>query len=240
MNRKVEENCLAYDMTRKEFYKKPLPDGRVKFLINQLRKEYNPSYETELIEHNLRAVALIANKFKNVVEYEDAFCYGLIGLTKAIRNFDSSKGYRFSSFLFECITNEILMAYRVEIRNEKTKSEFVKKIEGLKLIDDYFCGLDIENLEFDVESQYIEKEQKAINSKKIMKAFNESLTSEQKNQISLYYGLGNNCKHQQQELADMYGTSQPMISRKIKKAKKEFFNELVNEGVFEPDEEFVK
>lgn len=240
MNKKIEENGLAYDMTRRKFYEKPLPESRVKFLIGELKKEYNASYETELVEHNLRSVALIASKFKNVIEYEDAFCYGLIGLAKAIRNFDCNKGYRFSTFSFECITNEILMAYRVEARNIKNKGEFIKKFERFKFTDEYFNDLDIENLGLDVESHYIEKEEKEINSKKIRRAFNSSLTSEQKNQISLYYGLGNNCKHQQKELADMYGASQSMISRKIKKAKKELFNELVNEGVFEPDEEFVK
>lgn len=240
MNRKVEENCLAYDMTRKEFYKKPLPESRVKFLIGELKKEYNASYETELVEHNLRSVALIASKFKNVIEYEDAFCYGLIGLAKAIRNFDCNKGYRFSTFSFECITNEILMAYRVEARNIKNKGEFIKKFERFKFTDEYFNDLDIENLGLDVESHYIEKEEKEINSKKIRRAFNSSLTSEQKKQMSLYYGFNGNSKHCQEEIAKMYQTSQSTMSRKIKRAERAFFKELVKEGVVGPDEEFVK
>ena len=40
--------------------------------------------------------------------YEDLYQEGMFGLLSAIRNFDSTSGYRFSTFAYRCIKNAIL------------------------------------------------------------------------------------------------------------------------------------
>lgn len=47
---------------------------------------------------------------------DDNFQLGCIGLLKAHRKFDSSKNYKFTTFAYRCIVNEIFMYYRSKSR----------------------------------------------------------------------------------------------------------------------------
>ena len=61
-----------------------------------------------LIENNVMLVKSIVNRFKNKgVEYEDLVQIGLLGLIKAIYNFDESYNVRFSTYAVPLIIGEI-------------------------------------------------------------------------------------------------------------------------------------
>ena len=61
-----------------------------------------------LIENNVMLVKSIVNRFKNKgVEYEDLVQIGLLGLIKAIYNFDESHNVRFSTYAVPLIIGEI-------------------------------------------------------------------------------------------------------------------------------------
>lgn len=51
------------------------------------------------------------------VNDEDMFQTGILGLLKAINTFDSSKGYKFSTYAFPTVRNELLMAFRKSKRS---------------------------------------------------------------------------------------------------------------------------
>ena len=73
----------------------------------------NETARSELIEHNLRLVVYIAQKFDNTgVGVEDLISIGTIGLIKAASTFNSSKGTKFATYASRCIENEILMYFR--------------------------------------------------------------------------------------------------------------------------------
>ncbi len=64
--------------------------------------------EEELLLKNMGLVHSIASRFPySGVEYEDLVQIGSIGLLKAIRNFDASKGFAFSTYAVPVITGEI-------------------------------------------------------------------------------------------------------------------------------------
>lgn len=72
----------------------------------------------KLVLHNLRFVIKIANQFKGYVsDVEDLHNEGIIGLMKAIKNFDMSKGIRLVSYaaywIKEHIANFVLKNYRI-------------------------------------------------------------------------------------------------------------------------------
>lgn len=67
----------------------------------------------ELIENNYGLVHACANKFRSRgVEYDDLFQAGCIGLIKAANNFDSSRGFAFSTYAVPVILGEIKRIFR--------------------------------------------------------------------------------------------------------------------------------
>lgn len=61
-----------------------------------------------MIEKNLGLVGSVCKKYLHMnYEYDDLFQVGCIGLTKAVKNFDISKGFEFSTYAVPLITGEI-------------------------------------------------------------------------------------------------------------------------------------
>ncbi len=66
-----------------------------------------------IVESNLGLVHSCANRFRGRgVEYEDLFQAGCLGLVKAAKNFDSSKGFAFSTYAVPVILGEIKRIFR--------------------------------------------------------------------------------------------------------------------------------
>lgn len=96
--------------------------------------ETNISKE-EMIEKNYGLVHACANKFRGRgVEYDDLFQAGCIGLIKAAKNFDESRGFAFSTYAVPVILGEIKRIFRdggaVKIgRSLKEKSRHAMRIK---------------------------------------------------------------------------------------------------------------
>ncbi len=66
-----------------------------------------------LVEKNLGLVHSCANRFRGRgVEYDDLFQAGCVGLIKAADNFDSSRGFSFSTYAVPVILGEIRRIFR--------------------------------------------------------------------------------------------------------------------------------
>ncbi len=67
----------------------------------------------EMISQNLALVHSCARKFKDKgIEYDDLFQSGCIGLIKAVDNYDSSRGFAFSTYAVPVILGEIKRVFR--------------------------------------------------------------------------------------------------------------------------------
>lgn len=67
----------------------------------------------EFIESNLGLVHTCALRFKNKgIEYDDLYSAGCMGLVKAVDNFDSSRGFCFSTYAVPVILGEIRRLFR--------------------------------------------------------------------------------------------------------------------------------
>ena len=96
-------------------------DRRRPMRLAGLSDPENETARSELIEHNLRLVVYIAQKFDNTgVGVEDLISIGTIGLIKAINTFNPEKKIKLATYASRCIENEILMYLR---RNNKTRME---------------------------------------------------------------------------------------------------------------------
>jgi RNA polymerase sporulation-specific sigma factor len=67
----------------------------------------------ELIENNLRLVHSCAKRFRNKgIEYDDLYSSGCLGLIKAAKGFDESRGFAFSTYAVPVILGEIRRLFR--------------------------------------------------------------------------------------------------------------------------------
>lgn len=196
----------------------------IQCLIGEEDQEASQQARTRLIEHNLRLVVYIAQKFDNTgVGMEDLISIGTIGLIKGINTFKPDKNIKLATYASRCIENEILMYLR---RNSKTRVE-VSIDEPLNVDWDgnELLLSDILGTDDDVISRRLEDEVEiALLGKAISK-----LTKREQMIIRLRFGIGNRegSEKTQKEVADLLGISQSYISRLEKRIMKRLRKEIV-------------
>ena len=194
-------------------FPKPLSHGEEKLYLKRC-KEGDQTARNMLIEHNMRLVAHVVKKYQcQDYDTEDLLSAGTIGLIKAVNTFDVDKGSRLATYAARCVENEILMLLRAGKRRAKEVSLFepigtdkdgetvslvdVIKMENPKTIDQLILDQDI---------------------KELYQAFDQKLTENEKQVISMRYGLFKGKEHTQREVAGVLGISRSYVSRIEKKA----------------------
>ena len=169
----------------------------------------------KLINHNLRFVYLLINKFfsRTKIDIDDLFSIGTYGLIKAVDTFKLDKGIKFSSYAGTCIKNEILMAIRREKKHGKNVSMNSliqnpaldlngEQDELIDMLKDENSNMDkaIERMEFEAQkSDVIE--------------YLKKLTPRKKQIIEKLYGLNNGEPQKQVEIAEELGINQAQVSK---------------------------
>ena len=149
------------------------------------------SAERTLIEHNLRLVVYIARRFENTgVGLEDLISIGTIGLIKAVSTFDREKNIKLATYASRCIENEILMYLR-KLAAQRTEVSFDEPLntdwDGNELLLSDVLGTDEDEVSRPMEDD--------------------------RDIISLRFGLLGRREYTQKEVADRMGISQSYISR---------------------------
>lgn len=202
----------------------PLSPQQESAVIESLTKEDSQQARASLIEHNLRLVVYIAQKFDNTgVGMEDLISIGTIGLIKAINTFNPLKNIKLATYASRCIENEILMYLR---RNNKVKME-VSIDEPLNVDWDgnELLLSDILGTDDDIIYRGLEDE----TERQLLKSAIDRLSPREKTIVELRYGLKNAEGEEmtQKEVADRLGISQSYISRLEKKIMKRLKKEIV-------------
>ena len=184
----------------------------------------NETARSELIEHNLRLVVYIAQKFDNTgVGVEDLISIGTIGLIKAINTFNPEKKIKLATYASRCIENEILMYLR---RNNKTRMEVSideplnVDWDGNELLLSDILGTDEDVIYHGIEDEI---------EKNLLNTAISRLAPRERKIVELRYGLTNEDGEEmtQKEVADLMGISQSYISRLEKKIMKRLKKEIV-------------
>ena len=166
-----------------------------------------------LVERNLRLVAHIMKKYyAQSADQEDLISIGTIGLIKGITTFDAGKGARLATYAARCVENEILMHFRAQRKSSQDVS-----------LSDYIeTGADGAALELmDVigqEQDLLEKMAGTQLQEQALKAVETCLTDQEREVITLRYGLGDREPLRQREVANMTGISRSYVSRIEKRA----------------------
>ena len=202
----------------------PLDSNEEMAAINDLGSEDDEQARKVLIEHNLRRVVYIAQKFENTgVGVEDLISIGTIGLIKAINTFNPDKNIKLATYASRCIENEILMYLR---RNNKTKMEVSideplnVDWDGNELLLSDILGTEEDTIYKDLENE--------VERKLLIRAINR-LSGRERTIIQMRFGLGtpDGEERTQKEVADMLGISQSYISRLEKKIMQRLRREMV-------------
>lgn len=160
--------------------------------------------ENELVEKNMGLVYYIARSFQKSttggIEYDDLVQEGMVGLVKAARTFDESRGFLFSTYAGNCIQKEIL-AYMKRQRKHKRSISINQDIRG-------FQGVPVEEI-----LGYSQKEYENVWKRDLLERCIRSLNQSQREIVLLYYGKG----LKQKEIAKQLGISQGQVCRIIKR-----------------------
>lgn len=166
-----------------------------------------------LIERNLRLVAHIMKKYyAQTSDQEDLISIGTIGLIKGISTFDMEKGTRLATYAARCVENEILMYFRSQRKSshDVSLSDYIDTgTDGTAL-----SLMDVVSEDDDLFDQISNREQ----LRAIRHLVDTCLTDQERQVISLRYGLEDNRAQRQREVAKALGISRSYVSRIEKKA----------------------
>ena len=202
----------------------PLSPEQESQAIRELSGGENQEARARLIEHNLRLVVYIAQKFDNTgVGMEDLMSIGTIGLIKAINTFKPDKKIKLATYASRCIENEILMYLR---RNSKTRME-VSIDEPLNVDWDGNELLLSDILGTDEDVIYKDMEDEA--ERRILNQAISQLSGRERQIVELRFGINREDGKEmtQKQVADLLGISQSYISRLEKKIMKRLKKEMV-------------
>lgn len=218
-------------MKAEEYFIEDLPDPLPREEVKELFIKYskgNLNAREIIILHNLRLIALRLNYVYDTVNYDkkDLFSIGIIGLIKAVDNFDiSKKNCEFSSYAVRCIDNEILMFLRqlkkevILVSLERTVYQN-KDDSVIKLIDTLISNEDF----------VLENENKIIIEK--IKNLVSSLPERKKYVVESSFGF-NGTPKLQKELAIELRCTQTGISNILRRTLDKIKTELENEDLIE-------
>ncbi len=167
-----------------------------------------------LIERNLRLVAHVIKKYQHLDEdMEDLISIGTIGLIKAIVTFNPDKNNRLGTYAARCIENEILMM----LRSKKKTSREISLYEPI--------GTDREGNEIQLYDIIETDEDDALSKialkddiKTLYEKLESSLSPRERLVLKMRYGLYNQEKYTQREIASQLGISRSYVSRIEKSA----------------------
>ena len=166
-----------------------------------------------LIQRNLRLVAHIMKKYYAAAsDQEDLISIGTIGLIKGISTFDPSKSSRLATYAARCVENEILMHFRAQRKcgNDVSLSECIESgSDGGAL-----SLMDVVSDDTDLLEQVCTRESVAA----LRRAVGTCLTEQERQVVTLRYGLDGRPPQRQRQVADLTGISRSYVSRIEKRA----------------------
>ena len=193
-------------------FPKPLSEAEEKHYL-ALAAQGDGDARNILIERNLRLVAHILKKYyASASDQEDLISIGTIGLIKGITSFDGSKGARLATYAALCVEKEILMHFRSQRKSAQdvSLSECIETgTEGAAL-----SLMDVVSEDSDLMEQVSARE----TVEQLRRAVEENLTAQERQVVTLRYGLGGGSPRRQREVAEITGISRSYISRIEKRA----------------------
>jgi len=204
-------------------FPRPLNAEQERQMVQRMAQGDTGAADT-LIEHNLRLVAHIAKKFAGSgIEQDDLVAIGSIGLIKAVRTYDASRGNHLATYAARCIENEIRMTLR-SIRRQQNEISLQEPIgtdkEGNQISLADILGSDGEDI--------VEQVDFSMRLAQLLRQIDLMLSKRERAVIIMRYGINGQPPMPQKDVAKQLNISRSYVSRIEKKALlklKEYFDE---------------
>lgn len=136
-----------------------LTDQEFQELIIKFRNGDKEAKNT-IIQHNLRLVMSVAQRFTNRLELDDLFQIGCMGLIKAIEKFNPAYGVKFSTYAVPVIIGEIKQHLRDDgpIKISRNLKEIAVKVEQIRIQLTNSIGQEPTLSELEIASGYSREE----------------------------------------------------------------------------------
>lgn len=178
---------------------------------------------TERIIENARLVNYILQKYFNkhmtYLHKEELIQLGHIGLWKAAKDFDESKGFKFSTYACRKIWGEVA-------RYLKSFYGRDEGIKGVKKRENGYIIVDITEYNYSNNACFTSKQnnfvEEVINKYDYEKAL-KSINEREKEILELYYFK----EYSQTQISKIYNISQIQVSRILRKAREKMRKELM-------------
>ncbi len=208
---------------KSESYPEKLSESDEKMYLT-LMQQGSVEARGKLIEHNLRLVAHIAKKYELTFEdKDDVLSIGIIGLIKAVDNFNFNATNKLATYAARCIENEILM----HIRSSKNRKNTISLSTSIGNDKD---GNEIELMDI-VKDQNDTVEEIMIQDELVVKLGSslKLLNEKELDIIKKRYGLYGCKQMTQKEISEKLNISRSYVSRIEKRALMKLYLHMIQE-----------
>ena len=189
---------------------------------NNLKINYSNRYIDKLITSNLRFVTQVARKYAGMgIDVEDLISFGNLGLIKAAKKFDPTKGFKFISFAVWYVRAEITKALdnysrTVRIPSHKTNVEESKTVN-------FDSPVNIEKSPESYGDRYLQSEREKSNLeiedlKKDLDRALKTLKPKQRKAIEMYYCIGHDFSKSMDQIGKEMNVTKERVRQLINQA----------------------
>lgn len=193
LNAKIENDKIALQEIKLNILKNQSLKDYTELIFEQLGIKYldfknEEKKKEDLFLRNQKLIYLVLKRKGLLNKQDELYDIGLIGLTNAINTFDASKGYKESTYFYQCISNEINKHIYLQSMSKRKCPTSLLSLD-YELSEDTTYADFIRDPNIDIEKELITKEE----NKKLYCAIN-NLKPDYKKIIKEIYGIGTNPK----------------------------------------------
>ena len=168
----------------------------------------------DLILENQALIKYIIKNMRLEHNFDEYFSIGQIGLIKASKKFDESRGIKFSTFAIKCIEQEILKQINYEHTNKRKHNYFYISLDTILEGDNKGTPLyEIIDSGVNIEQDLIKKEK--IN---LLNTIIAILEPKDRFMLEHYFCLFGKEKMTQKKIAEVLGVKDRYVTYRIKRA----------------------
>ena len=155
--------------------------------------------------------------WKTEDEYQSFYDSGLEGLVRGAKAYDEAKGYKPSTFLYQCIRNGICREMQLSEMDKRkvNKQSMLPLDKEISINDEKTIGDVIPDPKVNIEEEIETK----LEIEKLMYAIDQLKYEKDRIFLCEYYGIKGYKKLKNKEIQEKYNVSHTMINFRLRRAK---------------------